>query len=65
MSGWKSFVPFMKTGSGSAMNYPTPRATGFIEMIKDRIARLRNKRTTAGGGYEDTFLLILFFVLLF
>lgn len=44
----------MKTGSGSAMNYPTPRATGFIEMIKDRIARLRNKRTTAGGGYEDT-----------
>lgn len=54
MTGWKSFVPFMKSGSTASMNYPTPRATGFFEMIKDKLAGLRNKRTTAGGGYEDT-----------
>ncbi|KAK5087697.1 hypothetical protein LTR70_006974 [Exophiala xenobiotica] len=49
---WHTYVPFAKT-STSTSNYPTPRAAGPVEWIKDQINKLRNKRTTS-GGYEDT-----------
>lgn len=53
LSGWKSFVPFMKSSGGSSTNYPTPRSAGIVEWVKERINGMRNKRTTV-GGYEDS-----------
>lgn len=50
--GWQSYVPFMKPPT-STTNYPTPRSAGPLEWIKDKIDRLRNKRSQA-GGYEDS-----------
>lgn len=52
--GWKAYVPFMaSTGSSSSTNYPTPRSSGPIDWIKDKISTLSNKRQRS-GGYEDT-----------
>lgn len=42
----------MKTSS-VAGNYPTPRSSGPLEWIKDKIAAVRNRRTTR-GGYEES-----------
>ncbi|KAL9616540.1 MAG: hypothetical protein Q9160_008607 [Pyrenula sp. 1 TL-2023] len=47
---WKSYIPFLKSENGR--NYPTPRASGPIDWIKDKIAGMRNKRT-AEGAYES------------
>ncbi|KAL8243574.1 hypothetical protein R6Q59_009832 [Mikania micrantha] len=46
----RAYIPFMKTNTST--NYPTPRASGPLDWIKDKIASLRNKRT-ARGAYED------------
>lgn len=52
--GWKAYVPFMTTsGSSSSTNYPTPRSSGPLDWIKDKISTLSNRRERT-GGYEDT-----------
>lgn len=50
---WKSYIPFtsVSTSTYTDSSYPTPRSGGPIGWIKDRIARLRNRRTHQ-GAYE-------------
>lgn len=50
---WKSYIPFTSASTSTYRDssYPTPRSGGPIGWIKDRIARLRNRRTH-DGAYE-------------
>ena len=50
---WKSYIPFTSTSTSTYRDssYPTPRSGGAMGWIKDRIYRLRNRRTHE-GAYE-------------
>ncbi|PGH22977.1 hypothetical protein AJ80_02892 [Polytolypa hystricis UAMH7299] len=51
---WKSYIPFTSASSSLQYrdtNFPTPRRGGLVGWLKDRVARLRNRRT-AHGSYE-------------
>lgn len=53
---WRSYVPFLKSGSGSGAfgNLPAPRSSNPLEWIKDQLSNLRRGRNrTAPGHYEE------------
>lgn len=46
----RSYIPFM--GGNQNTNYPTPRSSGPLDWVRDKLASLRRNRTSR-GAYEE------------